>query len=132
MTETRYGVPKNITKQGIFNKVWRHFIVDKGPRGVGLDKDGCRACLYRAPNGAACAVGVCLRDDEVPADDVRPAERWLPKHLHKHAQFLCDLQVAHDSYGAGRAIIRTNRRRMAAAFRKVARVHGLKVPGGVR
>ena len=46
--------------QEIVDKIWKHFIIDKGVRSVDEDGD----CLYRAPNGGKCGVG-CLIPDEL-------------------------------------------------------------------
>jgi hypothetical protein len=98
MGKIRYGTAAGVTAQQIFNKVWKHFIVNKAPRGI-IIEGGVERCVYRTESGAACAVGVCLRNDEVPAYNFRPDTSWLPTHLRKHVDFLIELQAAHDGYG---------------------------------
>jgi hypothetical protein len=50
-----------MTKQEIFNKVWRHFVVEKHPRSAEGKK-----CFYRHPSGDGrrCAAGLFIKDDE--------------------------------------------------------------------
>ncbi len=51
-----------ISRQEAFDKVWRHFVVEKGPPSAGL-RDGTSVCLYRGSGGRRCAIGVLVPDE---------------------------------------------------------------------
>jgi hypothetical protein len=54
--------------QEAFNKVWNHFVVNKGPASFVEDEHGeVGGCQYRGPGGAKCAAGVLIEDDEYDA-----------------------------------------------------------------
>jgi hypothetical protein len=48
-----------MNKQEVFDKVWNHFIVNNGP--PSLSSEGC---CYRGPNGAKCAIGIFIADED--------------------------------------------------------------------
>ena len=92
---------KSITEpQDIFDTVVKHLFTQGKPA---MD-DG--TCMYRGPDGAKCAVGVLIADDEyrhgfefrelpdlLSLIDGTPLERRLSKNL----RLLRDLQAAHDT-----------------------------------
>src|SRR4051812_17615477 len=95
---------RSLTKQAAFNKVWDHFIVNKGRQST--DREG--ACCYRLNKKATgkirCGVGVLIPDKEYRSefDDFGgiPAQRLMKdvstlKSLP--SQFLSSLQKEHDS-----------------------------------
>ncbi len=88
------------TAQEIFTQVWNHFVVDGGAYSV--DSKGC---CYRGPNGAKCAVGVLLRDDEYSPEiegssvGALPSKGALPERLLPHLELLRQLQLCHDGAG---------------------------------
>lgn len=60
------------------------------------------SCAYRSPDGAKCAVGCLLRDEEYkeemegsPVSDLH-SEGWLPSRLVPHLALLTELQGVHD------------------------------------
>jgi len=50
-----------ITNQEIFDKVWNHFVVNKGPASFNNESGMCK---YRGDNGAKCAVGLFIPDED--------------------------------------------------------------------
>ena len=51
---------QKLTEQGMFNKVWEHFVTNRAPLSMNVEED---LCMYRGPKGTRCAVGVCIPDD---------------------------------------------------------------------
>jgi hypothetical protein len=94
-----------MTAQEIFDRVWTHFVVEGNPRSLGNDG----ACKYRSSNGAKCAVGVLIPDEDyetwMDQSASMTAERVLgdarcPASLRKlkpHRSLLIALQNAHDA-----------------------------------
>ncbi len=88
-----------MTKQEVFNTVWRHFVVEGNP--LSFDPKNYR-CLYRGPDGAKCAIGLFLSDGAAAACNFAGVSS-IPPHLFPKAllgvemEFLKDLQQAHDS-----------------------------------
>lgn len=119
-----------MTPQEIFNKVWDH-LNKQGRQAVG--KFGC-GCHYRAPDGAACAVG-CLVDDETAkrwddmTDDntirgVASRDQDTPDFVLDNLTLLQDLQIAHDHAGGATDWLTEWRDRMA----RIADRHSLTIP----
>lgn len=54
--------PKPLTLQEAFNQVWDWFVVQGNPQST--TDHGEPICQYRGPNGAKCAAGVLLTDEE--------------------------------------------------------------------
>lgn len=95
-----------MTKQEIFNRVWQHFVVDKGAPSCN-DQGGC---LYRGPGDARCAVGLFLSDETATHYEALPVTglsniaarrkaHFSPEEeelLIQHAWLLKALQWAHD------------------------------------
>lgn len=50
---------KKLTRQEIFNKVWKHAIVEKNPKSL----DEWLDCKYRGPDNKKCFLGVCIPDN---------------------------------------------------------------------
>lgn len=99
---------KKLTRQEIFDIVWKHFITDKNPFSVNQDTNSCR---YRGPNDTKCAIGVLIPDnvytDRIEGEvissdvllDIKPFASWLIKTFHaEDMRFLKALQEAHDAH----------------------------------
>lgn len=88
-----------LSAQEVFDTVATHLLVQGKPA-----HDHNNECRYRAPDGAKCAVGCLINDDEYKAQ----MESWNVDHLHskgllpfrlvEHKWLLSDLQVAHDGW----------------------------------
>ena len=89
-----------MTPQEIFTRVWNHMAMQR-VKSVGTD-----ACMYRGPNGTACAVG-CLLDDDlaIKLDGLEflgikeicaRNPQMVPDWVHKNRELLIKLQDAHD------------------------------------
>lgn len=50
-------------RQDVFNRVWDHFVTKGNPRAIINQR-----CLYRTPDGARCAVGLLIPDEEYSPD----------------------------------------------------------------
>lgn len=46
-----------MTRQEMFDRVWQHFVVEKGPPSGDVNR-----CNYRDPSGAKCALGLLIPD----------------------------------------------------------------------
>jgi hypothetical protein len=120
-----------VTKQEIFDRVWRHFVTEGQPLSYSF---GGSRCMFRGHNGAKCAVGVLFPDEEYDeAIEVATSLRALFgnafRHicppsllaLAHHEPLLIDLQRAHD-----------NPARIDAGIRErltfVAHEHALTIP----
>jgi len=90
--------------QTIFNKVWKHFIVNKGKRSIEPSGDG-GTCLYRGGEGKKCAVGVLIPNDLYQEDmemhgveDVFKLFPHIKEYLGiENLHFLIELQEEHDN-----------------------------------
>lgn len=86
-----------MTKQAIFNKVYRHATTQKSKA---MDSSG--GYVYLAPNGAKCFIGCLISKRNYKPEMegrgifVLKAQGLLPKHLEEHALFLSELQNIHD------------------------------------
>ena len=87
-----------MTKQSIFNQVWKHFVTNNQPLSYSNGQ-----CKYRGDQGAKCAVGLLIPDDiyypalegaTVTSSKMFPVLRLLG--LSDHIVFLNELQDAHD------------------------------------
>jgi hypothetical protein len=47
-----------MTRQQMFDRVWQHFVVEKGPASGNVTR-----CYYRSENGAKCALGLLIPDE---------------------------------------------------------------------
>lgn len=94
-----------LTDQQIFDKVWQHFVVERGPWSV--NRYG--TCQYRGPRGQKCAVGVLIPDDmyqpsmeRIEVGDLvfyhqfQAVVDYLDTTNERRAKLLQDLQKAHD------------------------------------
>jgi hypothetical protein len=116
-----------VTKQEIFDKVYRWFAVDGNQRSFDTQRG---LCAYRGKNGARCAVGVLIPDNEYSSrfegDSVmvllgrEKCSPTLKAISEGNERFLAELQRAHDEA--------TNHDRLTAALRSVARGHALSIP----
>lgn len=85
------------TAQEIFDTVAKRMIAQGRPS---MNGD---TCMYRSEDGAVCAVGAAIRDDEYgdfmelrSVEDIE-MEGDLPERLVPHIRLLKDLQEMHDS-----------------------------------
>lgn len=91
------------TAQAIFDAVWDWFIIQRKPRSL-VDTDPEAACLYRSPDGNACAVGIFIPDSEyrpgmegLPATQLAALLTWpFREWVSDNRNLLADLQIAHD------------------------------------
>jgi hypothetical protein len=101
------------SKQEMFDTVWNHFVVNKGPMSAAMIGDpdmkpgvnnGVK-CYYRGPNGARCAAGLFIDDEtyhasmeQTTVDCLRnPDDASLPLFPHVMSVFLYQLQLCHDN-----------------------------------
>lgn len=103
-----------MTNQEAFDTVARWLLRDGFTKSETRDTDGVIWCVYRAPNGNKCAIGVLLPDSEYTPDmeNKTPADferrGCIPESLlGLDTDFLNSLQECHDSdwdsHRAGRA-----------------------------
>jgi len=52
------------TEQEVFDKVWNHFVVNHGKQSRMQSPNGSTKCLYRGMDGAKCAVGLFIPDED--------------------------------------------------------------------
>lgn len=96
-----------LNEQTAFNKVWRHFVVNKGKQSISATKGHC---AYRGDAGARCAIGVLvpnrIYDKKAEGSTIDFCLNLLPswkKHFKNvNPHFLRELQYAHD-YKSGYA-----------------------------
>jgi hypothetical protein len=100
-----------MTEQEIFDKVWRHFIIEGNPRSV---NEYARFCAYRGSKGAKCAFGLFIPDDKYdPAMEERSLQGdyfddlLVELGLLEHKKLLKELQFAHDE-GYDNLLMRKN------------------------
>lgn len=87
-----------MTNQDFFNKVWERA---KDP--VRASEPGLDSCYYRAPNGEACFVGVCIPDayycPEMEGCGAEEIAGYLPDVFGEvDLCLLCDCQNIHDCF----------------------------------
>ena len=109
--------------QWIFNKAYRHFIINKNPRSY--NEESC-ACMYRDGKGNKCAIGLFIPDDVYhPSLEQCTFKRLIhDKHIspvsdEKH-EFLGDLQAVHD--------LHNTYEKMEKAFNALAKHYSLRIP----
>lgn len=110
-----------MTAQEIFNAVWKHLVTDNAPKSV--RKDG-EACQYRGADGAKCAVGILVTDEECEGWDASgnaASDVPLPARLTAHVALLAELQLCHDTAN--------NPQERSKKLRKCAQMFALKIPG---
>lgn len=117
----------------MFQKVWDHFVVNKGKASVTKEEPNVFKCAYRGPNGTKCSIGVLIPDDMyvegVEKVDALKALNYsgvIPNRISmEFAEFITHLQQAHDTpahlfdVDDGKVfsrIIRTNLESMAKYF----------------
>lgn len=110
----------DVTAQELFDAVWTRFVVNGAPRSMNAG-----GCAYRGDDGAKCAVGILVTDNECAEWEgwgaTSPVIRHsMPSRLHPHMSLLSDMQDAHDLADSTSGI--ESRLRSAAAR------HGLTVP----
>lgn len=122
-----------MTNQQIFNKVWDHFIVNENPASVVTREDGTLKCQYRGSNGAKCAVGIFILDEEYDkkmeglcaTDLLAESHSRLSQLTSAMGWFLNRLQSAHDDSAL---VGRHFHRLMKRDLKELARRYSLKVP----
>jgi hypothetical protein len=118
----------------IFDRVWKHFIVDKNPPGLSNPSD--TGCSYNGPDGP-CAVGIFLRpeigdllDDATPTieDILQELNQFEVTLFAELGDFLNDMQLAHDE--AAREVTRGQDFYLVlkSNLRELAAKQGLTVP----
>lgn len=125
---------KPLNAQQVFDRVWNHFIVEKGPPSY---REDIRRCAYRGEEGARCAAGLFIPDEEyhegleMHASDTKEVKPHLERMSAVASRLLSRLQAAHDvcalgeNRGAGRFLPSLEIR-----MRDVAKKYDLTVPGG--
>jgi hypothetical protein len=117
-----------VTPQQIFDKVARH-LLKQNAKSYDHVLGGC---VYRAPDGKACAVGCLMTAKEAALADARVAgsvdalaeDGFLPKRLMPHRRLLRSLQCIHDVHSPAkwpaelRALAKSKRLRVAVLGRK--------------
>jgi hypothetical protein len=90
------------SNQEIFDTVARAILKQGAPSVIIDDNDSC-SCRYRGVNGAKCAVGHLINDDEYCASmEDMPVlllynKNMLPERLRESINILLRLQAAHDN-----------------------------------
>lgn len=90
-------------EQTAFNKVWKHWVVDKQPR----SQIEYERCAYRGKDGGKCAIGILIPDKLYDSVLEGRGVGYLLTHfpaIRKHLngctlKFLLDLQNLHDDSG---------------------------------
>lgn len=83
---------RSYTPQTAFNKIWRHFVRDKNPRGYSKG-DGCQ---YRS-NGNKCAVGIFIPNSEYSIGLERKMISELGLFDDATEMFMYQAQDTHDT-----------------------------------
>ena len=89
-----------MTEQDIFDKVAEHLLTQKEKA-----QDSCEVCRYRTANGAKCAVGCLIPDNNYkktiegfPTQSVwKEMMVMIPGLQDSHMRLLTTLQIVHDS-----------------------------------
>lgn len=98
-----------MTNQEVFDKVWRHFVIENNPKSILRDVDGRETCQYRGKDGAKCAIGILIADSEyseeiegLPILPLLESNHSCVKHLQgTDRHFLRRLQTEHDATPSG-------------------------------
>ena len=91
-----------VTAQEVFDQAVGG-VIRQGRQAGEKDPAGFIRCLYRDPEGGACALGQCIPDSMYDKGMERHsavelnAKGWAPKSLQPHIDLLMQLQDAHDS-----------------------------------
>lgn len=137
-----------VTPQEAIDRNWQHFIVKGNPPGMNDTED----CVLRGGNGARCAVGLLIPDDEYRPELENLSVYYLLEKLNGRStqfssplpslsklsdiamgigeiigvsRFLTDLQNAHDIASEGE----TFREEYESALRLLAAEYTLDIPG---
>ena len=113
---------KNLTKQQIFNKIWK-----RSETGVKALNNG--VCSYRTSDGQKCFAGVLIKNkyykkelegNNASSDMVKPVlkKSGIPTD-GETLTFINKLQIVHDAYSP---------RNWELELREIAQRYGLKVP----
>lgn len=122
-----------ITAQMAFDRVWQHFIVEKNPYSYSGDRD---TCMYRGENGAKCAFGIFIPDEQYRFDmegkdaygvmnNYPEIAKLFSSSIQSPDYFLPSLQNCHDNavnYGNEFHI------KMEIALKNLAKKYELTVP----
>jgi hypothetical protein len=119
-----------VKQQTMFNRVWKHTILENQPQSINKRKDSGVGCAYRGYKGAKCYVGVLIPDrlykKEMEGEGIKHLIliREFPsinKHLgNENSGFLSDLQIIHDCHFLDRE----------EKLRDLAKKYNLKIPTG--
>jgi hypothetical protein len=116
-----------MTPQEIFDTVAKHLFT-QGCRSIEVDDEGEESCLYRAPEGRMCAVGVLIPDElydglmeHQNSDMLLETEcHAFPEWMSGNKRLLFSLQRVHDS-----SVHWEDSRTMRAALLGVAHLYEL-------
>ena len=109
--------------QWIFNKAYRHFIINKQARSVDNKTD---SCMYRDGKGNKCAIGLFIPDNlyhpslEQCTFKRLIHERYISSVSEEKHEFLGDLQAVHD--------LHNTYEKMEKAFNDLAKQYSLRIP----
>lgn len=107
--------------QEIVNLIWEHFVVNNGPRSMRIDRPNC--CVYRGKDGAKCAAGLLIPDQEYNSSMEGKAIAYLIGVPSKALRLISELQLWHDDrWGI------EPRERAIEALKELIRYHDLQVP----
>lgn len=119
-----------MNNQDAFNRIWRHFVVDKQPLSTNSELG---SCYYRHPEtGAKCAVGILIPDDQCPPDidnghwPLTRVSAEVPALRGCSIQFLRAVQNTHDS--AAFAVSRGDQPHLERDLRNIAGRFNLVAP----
>lgn len=94
--------PETITAQEVFDHVIQHLRDQNGNRAIVTGFSTAGSCVYRTPEGNACAAGALLTDAEAAAitESIAPWHKlnWdtKPVRLLPHENLIRELQNLHD------------------------------------
>lgn len=103
-----YKITEDMSRQEIFNIVWRHFIILKNPQSKNGRPGEYKVCKYRSFSDHGCAIGIFLPDKIAKKWDnqgaisvMRVTEVFDSKSRYirifkKDVDFFSALQNAHD------------------------------------
>lgn len=121
-----------MTMQDVLTTIYTHFSQPGAVLGRVYGEGQTSTCVYRGPNGAQCAVGCLLTDDEVKTLDWAKNNNIisevdiddLPERLQDDdvLEMLCDLQVMHDRSSSVDNFL--------GKLRMYAAENDLRLPGG--
>lgn len=98
------------TAQEVFDKVVHHLRTQQGQAVEVLDDGDTGVCLYHAPDGKKCAIGVLISDEQYSSGMERAGSvyglksgypdvvrSFTPTDVRTPIAFLIELQAAHDT-----------------------------------